>query len=160
MNYGRIYPATQRNNWRLGHLLGLSICLASCATLPLGHPHNRLDAEGKRHGRWREYFDAAETQVANQGRYRHGQPVGQWRYYAPGRKLEHKERYLRSPAHQLQLAYYHPNGRLAKSGQARYLLHADGGRFYWFGEWKQYTDTGKPLPSEYYINGLLQNPTR
>jgi antitoxin component YwqK of YwqJK toxin-antitoxin module len=155
MNYGKTLT-TQRSVWGLGHLLGLSTCLASCAVLPPGHPRNHLDAEGKRHGRWREYFDVAETQIANQGRYRHGRPVGQWWYFAPGRKLEHTERYLRFPTHHIRLTYYHPNGQVAKSGQARYVLHADGGRFYWFGEWKQYTESGKLLPSEYYLDGLLQ----
>lgn len=156
MIYGKESLATSKRLWWLGHLLGLSGTLASCATLPLGHPRNQLDHDGKRHGRWREYFDVAETQIANQGRYHHGQPVGRWRYYAPGKILEHQEHYLRSPAHQLQLTYFHPNGQVAKAGQARYVLHADGGRFYWFGEWKQYAESGRPLPSEYYINGLLQ----
>lgn len=156
MNYGKAYAAIPGSHWWLGHLLGGSICLASCVTLPLGHPRNRLDAEGKRHGRWREYFDVAETQVANQGRYRHGRPVGQWRYFAPGRRLEHTERYLRFPAHHIRLTYYHPNGQVAKRGQARYELHADGGRFYWFGEWRQYNELGQPQPSAYYTNGLLQ----
>ncbi|WP_148103407.1 toxin-antitoxin system YwqK family antitoxin [Hymenobacter rigui] len=106
-----------------------------------------------RHGPWREYFDVAEQQIANRGRYRHGLPVGRWRYYTPAGMLERQERFLKRPAGQVVIAYYHPGGQLAKQGQARYQITAQSVRFFWFGEWKCYAPSGHALPSEYYRNG-------
>ncbi|TGE09283.1 hypothetical protein EU556_00150 [Hymenobacter fodinae] len=129
--------------------------VASCTSLPVGHARNRYDAKGQRHGYWQEYFDAAEMHVANRGRYRHGRPVGLWRYYTPAQQLERKERYLRIPAGQLSITYYHPNGQIARQGRAQYVLRPDGAQFYWFGEWKRYSAIGRAEASEYYVNGQL-----
>lgn len=137
-------------------LLGL---LASCTTIrqhgPIGFwSRNRFHPDDdKRHGPWREYFDAASQHPANAGRYRHGLPVGQWRYYAPSGELEREERFARRPPGQLTIRYYHPNGQVAKRGQARYRISDTDVRFFWFGEWKCYDTAGQPLPSEFYRNG-------
>ncbi|WP_135532686.1 toxin-antitoxin system YwqK family antitoxin [Hymenobacter wooponensis] len=147
------------NGWRVS-LLALSVTTVSCASLPLGHARNHRDAKGQRHGYWQEYFDAAESEVANRGRYRHGRPVGVWRYYNPTQQLERKERYLRIPAQQLAITYFHPNGQIARYGRAQYVLRPDGAQFYWFGEWKRYSALGQVEASEYYVNGQLQGKSR
>jgi hypothetical protein len=146
--------------WKAPLLATLSVLTFSCASWPLGHARNHRDAKGQRHGYWQEYFDAAEKQVANRGRYRHGRPVGLWRYYNPNQQLERKERYLRVPARQLAITYYHPNGQIARQGRAQYVLQPDGAQFYWFGEWKRYSESGQAETPEYYVKGQLQPKTQ
>ncbi|QJX46834.1 hypothetical protein HMJ29_07715 [Hymenobacter taeanensis] len=138
----------------------MSDLLTSCASWPLSHAHNHHDAKGQRHGRWQEYFDVAEKQLANQGRYRHGRPVGLWRYYNPAQQLERKERFLRVPPQQLAITYYYATGQIAREGKAKYVLRPDGAQFYWFGEWKRYSESGHLQASEYYVKGQLQGKMR
>jgi antitoxin component YwqK of YwqJK toxin-antitoxin module len=119
----------------LGSLLALATACAS--TKPTA---GRTDRQGDRHGRYRTYYDAAHTQLFTRGRYRHGQAVGRWRYYAPTGTLQHKERYRR---HGLSdIAYYYPGGRVAKQGRARLADEPDGLHFYWFGDWNYYSPAG------------------
>ncbi|GGG40372.1 toxin-antitoxin system YwqK family antitoxin [Hymenobacter glacieicola] len=119
---------------------------------------NRYDGGDQRHGPWREYFDQEEKQLANRGRYRHGLPVGVWRNYNPGGQLEHTERFYRHPYGLVTLAYYHPNGKLAKRGRARYRAEPTGAHFFWFGEWQRFGPDGQPLPSEWYQDGTQTAP--
>ncbi|MCA8833045.1 toxin-antitoxin system YwqK family antitoxin [Hymenobacter pini] len=118
-------------------------------------------ADGRRHGPWREYFDTQRHHIANAGRYRHGMPVGHWRYFAPSGGLEREELFSRRPPGLLTIRYYHLNGQLAKVGQARYQFTDAAVKFFWVGEWKCYAETGQPQPSEFYSNGVkLDAPLR
>lgn len=150
-------------------LPALSILATGCTTIaqhgPIGFwSRNRFGADGQRQGPWRDYFDAAEQQPANRGRYHHGRPVGTWQYYDATRQRERTDRFHRRPYGLVTLTYYHPGGQVAKQGRARYRAEANVARFYWFGEWKCYSVTGQSLPSEFYRNGhrtatLLTTPT-
>lgn len=148
-----------RYSSRLSLLIALLGLLAACTTIrqhgPIGFwSRNRFHPEDdKRHGPWREYFDVASQHPANAGRYRHGLPVGRWRYYAPSGELEREERFYRSQPGLVAIRYYHPGGTIAKQGQARYSISDTNVRFFWFGEWKCYNTAGQPLPSEFYRNG-------
>ncbi|RPD49250.1 hypothetical protein DNI29_00145 [Hymenobacter sediminis] len=137
---------------------GVAVTLGACASLkkgPIGFwSRNRFDAsKGQRHGPWCEYFDAAEQQIANKGRYRHGTPVGRWRSFSPSGQLERKEQFHWRPRGLATLTYYHPNGQVEKTGQARYQIEPTGARFFWFGEWRCFSPAGQTLPSEWYQDG-------
>ncbi len=140
-------------------LLGsLAVLLTSCAAVQTSGPvgfwsRNRFDRSGDyRQGPWRSYFDAAEQHLANKGRYRHGQTVGKWQYYSPNGQLERTERFHRAGL--VSLTFYHSNGQVAKRGRARYVDSVRSVHFFWFGEWRCYSETGQRLPSEYYLNGV------
>jgi len=145
-------------------LLLLSLLATACAsthapgtarTGPRGFWRaNRLDRQGDRQGRWRSYFDEANTQLQTRGHYRHGQPVGRWRYYSATGLLERRECYLGRDGRSL-LTYYHPNGRVARRGQARVADEPDGAHFYWFGEWQQFTEAGALDSVKTYNKGQL-----
>lgn len=119
----------------------LLILLASLATACTStKPTGRTDRQGDRQGRYRTYYDDARTQPFMRGRYRHGQPVGRWRYYAQAGELQHKERYRH---HGLSdITYYYPSGRVAKQGHARLADEPDGLHFYWLGDWNYYSPAG------------------
>ncbi len=138
-------------------------CLTSCVGLqhgPIGFwSRNRYHrATQERHGPWREYFDNEERHLANRGRYRQGLPVGRWHTYSPSGAREHTEQFHRTPYGLVTIAYYHPNGRVAKRGQARYRAEPTGAHFFWFGEWQRFDAAGKLLPSEWYDNGRQVAP--
>lgn len=137
----------------------LAACgLASCTAPrgPIGFwSRNRLDQQGERHGPWVSYYDTSNTVRANTGHFRHGREVGRWRYYTPGAGLERWERFHRNRLGVVSIAYFHPNGRLARRGRARYVQEADGAHFYWFGDWRVYDPTGTPIKVETYGTGRL-----
>ncbi len=118
-------------------LLLLSALLTACAS---GRPAERLDRQGQRQGRYRTYYDDARTQLFTQGRYRHGRPVGRWRYYAQAGELQRQEHYRRHGFS--DIAYYYPSGRVARRGRARTVDEPRGAHFYWLGEWQFYSPTG------------------
>lgn len=132
--------------------------LTACTGLqhgPIGFwSRNRYHrATEERHGPWREYFDKEERHLANRGSYRRGRPVGRWQTYSPSGAREHTEQFHRKPYGLVTIAYYHPNGRVSKRGQARYRAEPTGAHFFWFGEWQRFDAAGKALPSEWYENG-------
>ena len=129
--------------------------MIGCAHAPIGFwSHNRFDRQDQRHGPCRGYLDAQEQHLLSKGRYRHGREVGRWQYFSPTGQPERTERFQRHPADLITLTLYHPNGQVAKQGQARLQLGELSDHFFWFGEWRCYDATGRPLPSESYRNGI------
>ena len=47
--------------------------------------------EGKRHGRYREYYENGKLRL--RGKYSHNQPKGTWKYYTEEGKFERKEKF-------------------------------------------------------------------
>jgi antitoxin component YwqK of YwqJK toxin-antitoxin module len=121
----------------------LPVLLLSALAVVSGHAHptEHVDRQGQRQGRYRTYYDEARTQLFTRGRYRHGQPVGRWRYYAQAGELQRQERYRRHGYS--NIVYYHPGGQVARRGRARVVEEQAGPHFYWLGEWQYFSPTGR-----------------
>ncbi len=58
-------------------------CLIAFTCLSLsGQEYNNLDAEGKRHGKWKKRFKDSD-QVRYEGTFEHGKEVGEFKFYRP-----------------------------------------------------------------------------
>ncbi|MCJ8166302.1 hypothetical protein MKJ04_15750 [Pontibacter sp. E15-1] len=114
---------------------------------------NRLDADGRFHGRWKVWGPEGRG-ILRKGRFRHGKEVGTWRYYYPGGTLYLVEKHHRKSG-LLRVRRYHENGALAKEGQAATVTEGGIIRYYWFGSWRVYDETGAYSHAEYYIDGKL-----
>ena len=137
-----------------------ALALAACAgTTPKAHygPRgfwrpNRFDRDGREQGRWRTYYDSANTQPFTAGHYRHGRPVRTYRYYAPTGALDHSERYGR--AGYCEVTYWHPGGQVARRGSAPWVTGPNVAvRFYWFGPWVSLSERGDTTALEHYHDG-------
>ncbi|MDJ0366432.1 hypothetical protein QMK33_14835 [Hymenobacter sp. H14-R3] len=115
----------------------LASTVAACAA---ARSAERLDRQGQRQGRHLAYYDDARTQLLTRGRYRHGRPVGRWRYYALAGELQRQERYRRHGFS--DIAYYYPGGQVARQGRARVVDEPSGAHFFWLGEWQHYSPAG------------------
>ena len=134
----------------------LLLLLGGLATACAGrHLTERLDRHDQRQGRYRTYYDDACTQLFTQGRYRHGQPVGRWRYYALGGALQRHEHYRRHGFS--NITYYYPGGRVARQGWARVVEELSGPHFYWLGEWRYYSPAGALDSVQTYDLGKVQS---
>ncbi|WP_375419112.1 hypothetical protein [uncultured Hymenobacter sp.] len=142
-------------------LLSISgaLLLAACAgsrpaggPLPLGFgPRNRYDRHDQPQGRWRTYYDEARKEPYTTGRYRHGQPIRTFKYYAPTGALDHSEKYGREGF--CEVTYWYPSGKPARRGQAQWLTGGKGARFYWFGPWASFSEQGDTTALDAYDNG-------
>jgi antitoxin component YwqK of YwqJK toxin-antitoxin module len=132
----------------------LFILLGGLATACAARPTERLDRHDQRQGRYRTYYDEARTQLLTQGRYRHGQPVGRWRYYALAGTLQRRERYRR---HGFSAITYYYGGQVARCGQARVVEEPAGLHFYWLGEWNYYSPAGALDSVQTYELGKRQS---
>jgi hypothetical protein len=133
----------------------LLILLGGLATACGGRPTERLDRHDQRQGRYHTYYDEAGTQLLTQGRYRHGQPVGRWRYYALAGTLQRRERYRRHGFS--TITYYYPGGQVARRGRARVVQEPTGPHFYWLGEWQYYSPAGTLDSVQTYERGHCQS---
>lgn len=133
----------------------LAACVGSrpaTGTLPLGFgPRNRYDRHDQPQGRWRTYYDAERKEPYTTGRYRHGQPVRTFQYYAPTGALDHSEKYGREGY--CVVTYWYPSGKRAREGQAQWLTGGKGARFYWLGPWASFGEQGDTTALETYDNG-------
>jgi antitoxin component YwqK of YwqJK toxin-antitoxin module len=117
---------------------------------------NRLDKKGLRNGRWKSYSDKSRSIYYNKGRYRHDIKVGTWRYYTAEGKLERKEKF-RKRATKMSITYYHPNGKVQSYGKAELVEEGDLLHYFWYGEWKFYTETGTYEKSKIFLMGKQIN---
>ncbi|WP_461490271.1 toxin-antitoxin system YwqK family antitoxin [Pontibacter sp. HJ8] len=112
---------------------------------------NRFDKEGRFHGRWKLY-DAEQTILIRNGRFRHGKEVGKWRYYYPDGKLRKVEYHTNKSAGFL-IRFYHDNGQLEKEGMAQVVETEREIRYFWYGTWQVYDRQGQFSHTEYYEKG-------
>ncbi|MBF9223471.1 toxin-antitoxin system YwqK family antitoxin [Hymenobacter ruricola] len=138
--------------------LFLVVCLAavlgSCAGSRSASKANRSDRNGLAKGRWRTYQDSATQLLYTSGRYRHGRPVGTFRYYAPTGALDRTESYAREGF--CEVTYWYPGGKVARRGAAQWVTGKDKlPRFYWYGPWTSYAEDGQITAVQTYTDGTI-----
>lgn len=142
---------------RLTHLL-LLVCLTaalgSCAGSRSLSKSNRSDHKGLAKGKWRTYQDSATQLLFTSGRYRHGRPVGTFRYYAPSGTLDRTESYAREGL--CEVLNWYPNGKVARRGQAQWVTgKGQAPRFFWYGPWTSYAEDGQVTSVDTYTDGTI-----
>ena len=95
---------------------------------------------GERHGLWIIYNDAGKTMVQSRGRYKKGNEKGVWRYYNENRKIRKKEVYRFK---KIKTINYFPDGKVNNEGKARLVKEGENLHFYYYGDWKYYSEDGK-----------------
>ena len=137
-------------------LLLCSMLLSACAANngPRGFwKPNRYDRNSLSKGRWRTYYDADSKQPFTTGKYRHGRPVGTFRYFAPTGNLDHSERYGQDGM--CEVTYWHSSGKVARRGNAQWVTGKKGARFYWYGPWTSYDENGQITSIQTYTDGTI-----
>jgi antitoxin component YwqK of YwqJK toxin-antitoxin module len=114
---------------------------------------NKIDKEGRNHGRWKVHLGDDNIVIRN-GRFRHGKEVGTWRYYYPSGQLYMKERYSRK-SDEIKVIKYHENGNIARKGSARFIQTSTLDKYFWFGDWEVYDANGNFSHLEEYKQGIL-----
>jgi len=136
-------------------LLCLAAVLGSCAGSKSGFSRtNRSDRNGLAKGRWRTYQDSANQLLFTSGRYRHGRPVGTFRYYAPTGTLDRTESYAGEGL--CEVVYWFPNGKVSRRGHAQWVTgKGKAPRFFWYGPWTTYAEDGQISAIDTYTDGTI-----
>jgi|SRR5699024_1576359 len=108
---------------------------------------NQYDAQGKRHGLWKKYYDEGE-QLRYTGKFKHGQEVGTFKFYKPesGAQPAATKTYT-SKSDTVILKFYNGDGILITQGK---LLHKKR-----VGEWNYFHVNSQLMMQEHYANNQL-----
>ena len=92
------------------------------------------------HGKWIEEYTLDTIRYQSIGRYKEGEPVKKWKYYANG-KIIKKEIYKKENC---KVRFYHPNGALQAKGITKLIEKGKDIHWFYSGQW-EYFDTKKDL---------------
>ncbi|OXB08884.1 hypothetical protein B0A81_06905 [Flavobacterium plurextorum] len=111
--------------------------------------NQRIDK--KREGVWIDDYKQDNVRYKSYEYYKHDVPVKKWRMYIDG-KIYKTEKHKKGIS---IVKSYYENGKLESEGKTK--LEFNGGLAHWFyfGEWKFYSDKGKLKEIRNYNNGKL-----
>jgi len=111
---------------------------------------NEFDNEGKRHGRWIEYYDEDSIAISSNIKFRHGYESGGCIFYHENGNRRLKWRYYKN---RIRAKYYDKNGQLEQKGWSKIEYGGEETRYYWHGKWKFYNEEKKLVRKALYKNG-------
>jgi antitoxin component YwqK of YwqJK toxin-antitoxin module len=106
---------------------------------------NKADGQGKKHGYWRKTDSAGK--VIYEGRFLHGIPAGEFRYFYPDGKVKTIS-LVSDNGRKAQTTSFFPNGK--KMAEGRYLNEKKDSIWQFYSE-----STGSIVTRESYMAGLI-----
>ena len=133
----------------LKKLFLLFICcsmLLSCKSKPVNQK-----IEKKKEGVWIDTYSQDGTDYKSYEYYKKDLPVKKWKSYING-KIYKTEKYKNGIC---MVKYYYENGKVQSKGKTKIEVNALETHWFYFGDWKFYTDKGKLTEIKKYDNGEL-----
>lgn len=127
--------------------LFLIVCVSACKL-------NRFDKKGERHGKWEFYYDDAKAQVSSTGKFKHGLQIKLWKHYDNEGNLQKTENFDWKKKIITTRTYF-PSGKMQSIGEATIVENPTELHYFWYGEWKYYSEEGKHIKSCFYYGGNL-----
>ncbi|OXG09432.1 hypothetical protein BC749_101897 [Flavobacterium araucananum] len=131
------------------NLLLLFFCgmiLLGCKSKPI---NQKIDK--KKEGLWVENYKQDSTTYKSFEYYKHDIAVKKWKSYING-KIYKTEKYKNGIC---IVKYYYENGKLQSKGKTKIEVNAVETHWFYFGDWKFYSDKGKLTEIKNYNNGNL-----
>lgn len=122
------------------------IMLLSCKSKPI---NQKIDK--KKEGLWIDNYEQDSTTYKSFEYYKNDQPVKKWKSYING-KIYKTEKYKNGIC---IVRYYYENGKLQSKGKTKIEVNAVETHWFYFGDWKFYSDKGKLTEIKKYNNGDL-----
>lgn len=112
---------------------------------------NAYDANGKRHGSWKGYYDNDSGSLKYEGTFEHGKETGLFKFYQPKQKNPVATRFFRPGSDTVEVKYLAQNGKTISEGKMM-----DRQRV---GEWIYYhNNSDRIMMTEHYENDSLHGP--
>ena len=120
--------------------------LFSCKSKPI---NQKIDK--KKEGLWVDNYQQDSTTYKSFEYYKNDQPVKKWKTYING-KIYKTEKYKNGIC---IVKYYYENGKLQSKGKTKIEVNTVETHWFYFGDWKFYSDKGKLTEIKKYSNGDL-----
>ena len=120
--------------------------LFSCKSKPI---NQKIDK--KKEGLWVDNYEQDSTTYKSFEYYKNDQPVKKWKTYING-KIYKTEKYKNGIC---IVKYYYENGKLQSKGKTKIEVDSIETHWFYFGDWKFYSDKGKLTEIKKYNNGDL-----
>ncbi|MDA6070490.1 hypothetical protein NJT12_12755 [Flavobacterium sp. AC] len=122
------------------------IILYGCKSKPV---NQKIDK--KKEGTWIDIYEQDSITYKSFEYYKHDEPVKKWKSYING-KIYKTEKYKNGIC---KVKYYYENGKLQSKGKTKIEVNAVETHWFYFGDWKFYSDKGKLTEIRNYNNGNL-----
>lgn len=128
------------------YVLIISFLILGCNSVPVNQKINK-----QKEGKWVDVYSQDSIEYKSVEYYKHNQPVRKWKTYING-KIYKTEKYKTGIC---IVKSYYENGKLESKGKTK--LEVDGIQTHWFyfGEWKFYSDKEKLKNIKNYTKGEL-----
>lgn len=92
-------------------------CFCICFSIAaIGQEYNQLDADGKRHGKWKKRFENS-NQIRYEGTFEHGKEIGEFKFYRPNSGKQPSAIKVFSKDHDtISITYYTKGGGIVSKG--------------------------------------------
>lgn len=117
---------------------------------------NKSKENKKKIGVWIEKYELDSIEYRSIGKYKNGEPIKKWKYYANG-VITKKERYKKNKC---LVSYYFPNGEIQSKGKTKLVISTTETHWFYFGNWKYYDENGMLANIRKYANGELVFETK
>lgn len=131
---------------QLVFLLFCGVMLFGCKSKPI----NQI-VDKKREGTWIDNYKQDSTVYKSFEYYKHDQPIKKWKSYING-KIYKTEKYKNGSC---LVKYYYENGKVQSKGKTKIEVNSVETHWFYFGDWKFYSDKGKLVEVKKYDNGEL-----
>lgn len=132
-------------------LLFFGTLLFGCKSKPI---NQKIDK--KKEGVWIEKYEQDSTTYKSFEYYKHDLPVKKWKSYING-KIYKTEKYKNGIC---TVKYYYENGKVQSKGKTKIEVNSVETHWFYFGDWKFYSDKGKLTEIKNYNNGELISERR
>lgn len=117
-----------------------------CKTAPI---NQKIDK--KKEGKWMDVYVQDNVEYKSIEYYKHDKPVKKWKTYING-KIYKTEKYKNGIC---VVKNYYENGKLESKGNTKLEITTLQSHWFYFGDWKFYSDKGKLKGIKKYENGEL-----
>ncbi|MDX6190940.1 hypothetical protein SGQ83_16390 [Flavobacterium sp. Fl-318] len=105
----------------------------------------------KKEGKWMDVYVQDNVEYKSIEYYKHDEPVKKWKTYING-KIYKTEKYKNGIC---VVKNYYENGKLESKGNTKLEITTLQSHWFYFGDWKFYSDKGKLKGIKKYENGEL-----
>ena len=127
-------------------VLFCGILLSGCKSKPI----NQI-IDKKKEGVWIDNYEQDSIRYKSIEHYKHDEPVKKWKTYIDG-KIYKTEKYKNGIC---SVKYYYKNGKLQAKGKTKIEIDSKAMHWFYFGDWKFYSDKGKLTEIKKYNKGEL-----
>ena len=127
-------------------LLIFGMMLSNCKSKPI---NQKIDK--KKEGVWIDDYTQDSIQYKSFEYYNHDEPIKKWKSYIGG-KIYKTEKYKNGIC---TVKYYYENGKIQSKGKTKLESNAVEMHWFYFGDWKFYSDKRKLTEIKKYDSGEL-----